>query len=454
MLTLQDIMSSLGPAVVAVKGPREVRPFAGVAIDSRQVKPGDLFLALPGEHHNGHDFITEAIARGARGIVAQRPPAELPPEVSFFQVANSLSALQRLAASCRAKLRVKVVGITGSVGKTTCKELTAAILGRYYRVLKSEGNLNTEVGLPLTMLRLEPGHERVVVEMGMYARGDIELLCQIARPQVGVVMNVAPVHLERLGSLEAIAQAKAELVEGLPPDGLAILNGDDPRVVAMAMRGSARTLLFGTSGECAVHGVLLSTNGLDGFSFRLTCGEESADISVPLPGRHHLHNALAAAAVGLAEGLSLQEVADALARTDVPLRLSVVPGPRGSTILDDTYNASPPSMLAALDLLAELPGRRLALLGDMLELGAHEEVGHRLVGQRATETTDVLYTIGERGRIIGEAAQEAGHSNVCYLLSKEEAVTTLRRTLAEGDYLLVKASRAMALETLIEELTA
>jgi UDP-N-acetylmuramoyl-tripeptide--D-alanyl-D-alanine ligase len=431
-----------------------MRPFTGVVIDSRQARPGDLFVALPGQQHDGHDFITDAVARGARGVIAERPPAELPAEVSFFQVRNSLSALQRLAASCRTKLRVKVIAITGSVGKTTCKELTAAVLGRHYRVLKSEGNLNTEVGLPLTILRLESAHERVVVEMGTYAQGDIELLCRIARPQVGVVLNVAPVHLERLGSLEAIADAKAELVEGLPPDGLTILNGDDPRVVAMAMRSRARSLLFGTSRECAVHGSLLSSNGLDGFSFRLTCGEESADISVPLPGRHHLHNALAAAAVGLAEGLSLQEVADALARAEMPPRLSIFQGPRGSTILDDTYNASPPSMLAALDLLAELPGRRLALLGDMLELGAHEEVGHRLVGERAAETTDVLYTLGERARIIGEAAQKAGHSNVCYLPSKEEAVTTLRRTLAEGDYLLVKASRAMALERLVEELTA
>lgn len=454
MLTLQDIMTSLGPAVLAVQGPREMRPFASVVIDSREAGPGDLFVALPGEHHNGHDFIAEAVARGARGVIAQRPPAELPAEVCFLRVADSLSALQRLATSCRTKFRVKVIAITGSVGKTTCKELTAAILGRYYSVLKSEGNLNSEIGLPLTILRLQPAHERVVVEMGMYARGDIELLCQIARPQVGVVTNVAPVHLERLGSLDAIAQVKAELVESLPADGLAILNGDDPRVVAMTMRSRARPVLFGTSEQCAVHGALLSSNGLDGFVFRLTCGEESVDVPVALPGRHHLHNALAAATVGLAEGLSLQELAEALARAEVPLRLYTLQGPRGSTILDDTYNASPASMLAALDLLAELPGRRLALLGDMLELGAYEAAGHRLVGERAAETTHVLYTLGERAHIIGRAAQQAGHPNVSFLPSKEEAVATLRQTLAEGDYLLIKASRAMALETLVEELTA
>lgn len=454
MLTVQDIMSSLGPALLAIEGPRETQLFPSVVIDSRQAGSGDLFVALPGEHHDGHDFIADAVAHGARGVMAQRLPDELPAEVSFFKVANSLSALQRLAASSRTKYRVKVIAITGSVGKTTCKEMTAAIMSRSYNVLKSEGNLNTEIGLPLTILRLQPTHELVVVEMGMYARGDIELLCEIARPQIGVVTNVAPVHLERLGSLDAIAQAKAELPENLPPDGLAVLNGDDPRVVPMAMRSKARSVLFGTSEQCAVHGALLSTNGLDGFTFRLTCGDESVDISVPLPGRHHLHNALGAAAVGLSKGLSLRDVAEALTRAEVPLRLRALKGPRGSTILDDTYNASPPSMLAALDLLMELPGRHLALLGDMLELGAHEEIGHRLVGQRAAETTEVLYTLGDRGRIIGEAAQEAGHPNVCILLSKEEAAATLSRSLAEGDYLLVKASRAMALETLVEELTA
>ncbi len=411
-------------------------------------------MALRGEHHDGHDYVDEAIARGARGVIVQRMPSKPPAEVSFFKVANTLSTLQRLASSWRIKSRAKVIGITGSVGKTTCKELTAAVLGRHYSVLKSEGNLNSEIGLPLTILRLQPTHERVVVEMGMHARGDIELLCQIARPHVGVVTNVAPVHLERLGSLEAVAQGKAELLEGLPADGLAILNGDDPRVVGMAMRGSARSVLFGTSEQCAVRGTLLRTDALDGFTFRLTCGEESADISAPLPGRHHLHSALAAAAVALAEGLSLNDVAEALARAQVPLRLQILKGPRGATILDDSYNASPPSMLAALDLLAELPGRRLVLLGDMLELGVYEQVGHELVGQRAAQTANVIYVLGERGRIIGEAARKAGHGDVSFLSSKEEAAAALRRALAEGDYLLVKASRAMALETVIEELTS
>jgi UDP-N-acetylmuramoyl-tripeptide--D-alanyl-D-alanine ligase len=453
MPTTQDITAALDSLLVVVSRTIERQVFSGVAIDSRQVQPGHLFIALPGEHRHGQEFIPDAVSRGATGVLAQRQPPDLPQEVSFFQVNDTLAALQRLAAYWRGKHRVKVVGITGSVGKTTCKELTAAVLSSGYQVLKSEANLNTEIGLPLTLLQLGPEHERVVLEMGMYGLGEIRLLCEIARPQMGVVTNVGPIHLERLGTLEAIANAKAELVESLPSDGWAILNGDDPLVAPMAEHTSAHAVLFGESPQCSVQGTILSTSGLEGISFRLTCGEESADVSAPLPGRHNLYNALAAAAVGLADGLALQEVAAALAAADVPLRLRTLTGPQGSTILDDAYNASPTSMLAALDLLAELPGRRLALLGDMMELGSFEEEGHRLVGERAARTTHVLYTLGERGRIIGEAAQAAGHPEVNFLPSKEKAAAAIRETLSEGDHLLVKASRVMALETIIEELT-
>ncbi|MCJ7511030.1 MAG: UDP-N-acetylmuramoyl-tripeptide--D-alanyl-D-alanine ligase [Dehalococcoidia bacterium] len=453
MLTIQDITAALDPMLTLVIRAIGRQSFSGVAIDSRQVQSGDLFIALPGELRHGQEFIPDAISRGAAGVIAEKQPRDLPQDVSFFQVDSTIAALQRLAAYWRGKYRVKVVGITGSVGKTTCKELTAAVLSSGYQVLKSEANLNTEIGLPFTLLQLRPEHERVVLEMGMYGLGEIRLLCQMARPQIGVVTNVGPVHLERLGTLEAIAAAKAELVESLPVDGWAILNGDDPLVAAMAERTSARVALFGESPRCSVRGTVLSTSGLEGISFRLSCDDESVDVSAPLPGRHNLYNALAAATVGLADGLSLQEIAAALAAADILLRLRVLSGPQGSTILDDTYNASPASMLAALDLLDELPGRHLALLGDMLELGTFEDEGHRLVGERAAQPTHILSAIGERGRIIGEAAQAAGHQDVRFLASKEGTAAAIRQTQREGDQLLVKASRAMALETVIEELT-
>ena len=288
----------------------------------------------------------------------------------------------------------------------------------------------------------------------MYGPGEIRLLCQIARPQMGVVTNVGPIHMERLGSLETIAAAKAELIESLPPDGVAFLNGDDPLVAGMAQRTAARVVYFGTSEKCDVRGAVLSSAGLQGVTLRLTCGDESVDVATSLPGRHNLRHVLAAAAVGLADSLSLQQVASALEKADVPLRLRTLAGPNGSTIIDDSYNASPASMLAALDLLAELPGRHLALLGDMLELGAFEEEGHRLVGQRAADILDALYVAGPRGQLIGEAAQEAGRTEVHFLRSKEEAAVALRKALGRGDHLLVKASRALALETVVEELTA
>jgi UDP-N-acetylmuramoyl-tripeptide--D-alanyl-D-alanine ligase len=453
MLGMQDITSGLGAMLQAIDGPRQGRPFARVTIDSRQAQADDLFVALPGERHNGHDFIAHAVAGGATGVLAEHLPTGLPPDVTLFQVGNSLAALQALAAYWRARHDLKVIGITGSLGKTTCKELTAAVLASAFAVLKSEANLNTEIGLPLTLLQLRPDHQRAVLEMGMYGPGEIRLLCQIARPEMGVVTNVGPIHMERLGSLKAIAAAKAELVESLPPEGTAFLNGDDPLVAAMAQRTAARVISFGSTQECDVRGAVLASAGLRGVTFRLTCGDESVDVATTLPGRHNLHNVLAAAAVGLADGLPLRQVAVALENPPgAELRLRTLAGPNGSTIIDDTYNASPASMLAALDLLAELPGRHLALLGDMLELGAYEEEGHRLVGQRAARGLHALYVVGQRGQLIGRAAQKAGQREVHFLQSKEEASVILRKALGRGDHLLVKASRALALETVVEEL--
>jgi UDP-N-acetylmuramoyl-tripeptide--D-alanyl-D-alanine ligase len=285
--------------------------------------------------------------------------------------------------------------------------------------------------------------------MGMYGLGEIRLLCQIARPRVGIVTNVGPSHLERLGSLEAIANAKAELVESLPPEGTAIINADDARVAAMAERTHARVLTYGTSPGCDVRGVDVEGRGLEGIAFTIECGGRRIRVQTHLPGRQLLHNALAAAAAGLVEGLALNEVVSALATAQVSLRLSVHRARCGATILDDTYNASPSSMMAALDLLAELPGRRIAVLGDMRELGALEKQGHRSVGRRAAEVAELIYAVGDLGRLTGEAARQAGHDNVSFWRSKEEAATDLRQRLEPGDVVLLKASRAMALETVL-----
>jgi len=428
------------------------RRFRGVVVDSRQAGPGDLFVALPGERRDGHEFVAGAVARGARGVLVRELPDELLAGAAAFVVPDTLLALQRLAAGRRDRRSAKVIGITGSVGKTSTKELVAAVLSARYRVLKNEANYNNEIGLPLTLLQLTRRHQRAVLEMGMYALGEIRTLCEIARPEVGVVTNVGPSHLERLGSLEAIAAAKAELPESLPPHGFAVLNADDPVVRTMDARTRARPLFYGLSQEAGVRATDVESRGLDGVSFQLHWQGETAQVRTSLPGRHIVSNALAAAAVGLADGMSLGEVAEALASAQVPLRIQVHRARGGGTILDDTYNASPASVAAALDLLAEIPGRRIAVLGDMAELGAASREGHLAVGRRAAETADVIHAIGEEAALIAQAAREGGHPAVHHWPTKEAAAEALASDLRPDDVILLKASRAMALETLLETL--
>ena len=451
MLRAVEIKSSLGPLLLRTLG-EAPGGFRHVVVDSREARPGGLFVALPGEHKDGHDFIHDALERGATGLLVQRPPASLPDGAIAYVVEDALAGLQRIGAGHRAALRVEVTGVTGSVGKTTTKEIAAFILSQRYHVLKNDANYNNEIGLPLTLLKMTSKHDRAVLEMGMYAPGEIRLLCELAQPRVGVVMNVGPVHLERMGSIDAITAAKSELVEALPANGFAVLNGDDARVRSMARQTKARVILFGTSDDCDVRGSDLESKGLDGISFVLEYGGESLRARTRLPGRHLLPNALAAAAVALVGGMTLDEVTQALAVARIPLRLHVYRGRNDSTILDDTYNASPASMLAALELLADLPGRRIAVLGDMRELGTEEQEGHRVVGREAARVAQVIYAVGELGHLIGEEAKRAGHPAVSIWPSKEEAARRLASELPVGDGGLLKASRAMALETILPEL--
>ena len=451
MIAASEIVECLGSLLLAER-PGRARRFRGVAIDSRQAGRGDLFVALAGERTDGPAFVADAVAHGARGVLVRELPQALPAGVAAFVVADTLQALQRLAAGRRDRRHAKVIGITGSVGKTTTRELTAEVLSTRYRVLKSEANYNNEIGLPLTLLKLTERHQRAVLEMGMYALGEIRTLCEIARPQIGVVTNIGPSHLERLGSLEAIAAAKAELPESLPLHGFALFNADDPLVRAMAGRTRAQPLFYGLAEGADVRATEIASRGLDGVSFRLHWGGESAPVKTSLPGRHIVSNALAAAAVGLADGMTLPEVAGALEGTRVPLRIQVHRGRGGATILDDTYNASPASVTAALDLLAEIPGRRIAVLGDMAELGAASREGHLVVGRRAAETADVVHAVGAEAALIAQAARELGHHDVHHWPDKEAAGRALAADLRPDDVVLLKASRAIALETLLETL--
>jgi UDP-N-acetylmuramoyl-tripeptide--D-alanyl-D-alanine ligase len=306
----------------------------------------------------------------------------------------------------------------------------------------------------LTLLQLDDRHERVVLELGMYALGEIAQLAAVALPHVGVVTNVTYSHVERLGSLERIAQAKAELIEALPPDGAAILNGDDHRVRAMAELTDAKTFFYGLSPDHDLWASHIESRGLDGVHFRMHYGRETLYVKIPLLGRHSVDTALAAAAVGLLEGLPWGQIVAGLRDIEAQLRLLATPGARGSIIIDDSYNASPTSSLAALNLLAELEGRKIAVLGDMLELGSYQEEGHRKVGRRAAEIVDKLVTVGELSATIGREAIAVGmnESDVLFAHDNEEAVSFLLDSATSGDLILIKGSRGMHMEDIVAEL--
>ncbi|TFH36020.1 MAG: UDP-N-acetylmuramoyl-tripeptide--D-alanyl-D-alanine ligase [Anaerolineales bacterium] len=351
---------------------------------------------------------------------------------------------------------MRVIGITGSVGKSTTKELTADVLGQRYRTIRSPGNLNNEIGLPLSLLSLTAEHQRAVMEMGFYVPGEIALLCEIGQPQVGVVTNISEVHLERAGSIEAIVEGKTELVESLPPapEGVAILNYDDARVRDMAKRTQARVFYYGLSPEAHLWASDVEGLGLEGMRCVVHYGDEHVHLRAPLLGRHSVHTILRAAAVALVEGLGWQEIGAGLQGTQTQLRLMAVHTSSGALLLDDTYNAAPSSTIAALNLLNDLEGRKWAVLGDMLELGEYEERGHRMVGVRAAQVVDVLITVGERARWISDEAQVAGLSSdqVVFLEDSDSATEYLKDRLRDGDVVLVKGSRGMEMDRIVSSL--
>ncbi|MBI2723604.1 MAG: UDP-N-acetylmuramoyl-tripeptide--D-alanyl-D-alanine ligase [Chloroflexi bacterium] len=443
MITAIELATALRPALIRAPSVGPLR-FKRAVVDSRKAGRGDIFIALSGEHVDGHDYVADARGRGAAGAIVAHP---VEVDIAQYVVASPLAALQDLARARRAaRPRLKVVGVTGSVGKTTTKELIAAVLASRYAVLKTEGNLNSEIGLPLVLLELTQRHRRAVLEMGMWAPGEIDLLCDIAQPEIGVVTNVGPSHMERMGTLDAIEEEKGALPASLPEDGVAVLNADDERVSRMAERTAANVITYGLREAADVSAEDVEGHGLAGVSFIAVHGGERQKVYSHLPGRAMVPNALAAIAVGLIDGLTLEECAAALSEAQVPTRLAQHPGINGSVLLDDTYNASPASMLAALDLLAEVQGRKIAVLGDMRELGGAESEGHRTVGRRAAEVADVVVAVGDLGRWIGDTAVQAGHRDVQIFIDPMEAAAALRPQLQAGDVVLLKASRALALE--------
>jgi len=471
VIRLADILEALNQ-------PRPQKATAAIphaVIDSRQARAGSLFIAIPGENVDGHDFVADAFSNGASFALIQRelegdfetldlrnklPSIEmekLDPPLCLL-VDNSIVALQEIARFWRSKLDLRVIGITGSVGKSTTKELAAQTLRRRYRTLKNFGNLNNEIGLPLTILGLRSTHQRAILEMGFYVPGEIDFLCQIAKPQVGVVTNIGTVHAERAGSQEAIARGKTELVEALPPapEGVAILNYDDIWVREMAKMTQARVFFYGLSPEADLWADKVEGLGLDGIRFRLHYGHETLHMHVPLIGRHSVHTALRTTAICLIEGLTWQEIVSGIRAGRAQLRLVTARSKSGSVILDDTYNASPASTLAALGLLNELDGHKVAVLGDMLELGQYEHQGHEMVGLRAAEVANTLLTLGKRAHIIAKSARKAGMPQKAIIEFEEtDSVTEwLQNNLTKKHVVLLKGSRGLRMDRIVTALEA
>jgi UDP-N-acetylmuramoyl-tripeptide--D-alanyl-D-alanine ligase len=450
--------------LAAVVGGRLVRSserrIRGAAVDSRRVVDGQAFIALPGERTDGHRFLRDAAAAGAAALVVTAPPAAddlaalAGSDVTIVQVGRGLTALAAMAAAWRDRFAPLMVAVTGSYAKTSTKEAAATVLAARLRTLKSEGNENNEIGLPLTLLRLGPEHEAAIVEMGMYVAGDIAALAALALPSIGVVTAVSGVHLERAGSLATIEAEKGRLVEALPPDGTAVLNVDDAVVRQMADRTVARVLGYGFAPDADVTADGIVSEGIAGMRFQLRTPAGETSVATPALGRVGVHNALAAAAVGHAAGIADDDIAAALAReARAPHRMTLVDA-GAWRIVDDSYNASPESMLAALDLLSTLPGRPVAVLGEMLELGSEAAEGHHRVGRAAAGICRLLVTVGAGGALMADSARLAGRDDVDVVEAPdaEAALAVLVSRLRAGDTILLKGSRAVELDRLVEPL--
>jgi UDP-N-acetylmuramoyl-tripeptide--D-alanyl-D-alanine ligase len=435
------------------------REFTSVSIDTRTIAPGALFVAIRGEKHDAHAFLAAALANGAGGLLVERAEA-VPAKASatVLVAADTTRALGALAAGHRASFAGPVVAITGSNGKTTTKEMCAAILRELGPCLATEGNLNNQFGLPLTLLRREAEHRTLVVELGMNHRGEIAPLAAIAKATVGVITTIGTAHIEFLGSRENIAEEKGDLTASIRADGVAVLPGDDPLGRAQAKRCRARVVLFGRDPSCDVRAANVRAEG-DGFAFGLVAPAGEVALRAAGLGEPTVTNALAASAACLAAGASLAQVAVGLAKyRPAKGRMQQVKLASGALVIDDTYNANPQSMLAALASLERLrgAGRAYAVLGDMGELGAHAEAGHREVGARAGRLrVDALYALGEFAPLVREAALGAGldAARIHLPASHDEIASALRAELRAGDVALVKGSRSMRMERVVEALT-
>ncbi|WP_293736861.1 UDP-N-acetylmuramoyl-tripeptide--D-alanyl-D-alanine ligase [uncultured Phascolarctobacterium sp.] len=451
-------MMKASEVIAATKAAIADFDFTGVTTDSRAVKPGELFVALKGGNFDGHDYCVKAAELGAAGVVVSHDVEGLPAGVSVFKVEDTLLAYQQLAHAYRLKQQgLKVFAITGSNGKTSTKDLLAACLGAKYNVVKTQGNFNNEIGLPKTLLSIQPDTDIAVVEMGMRGLGQIAELCRIAEPDSGLITNVGETHMELLGSMENIGKAKSEIVVDLPSDGFAVLNGDNEYVLAAAGKTKAQVVYFGLGENCDYRGSDIVTSAL-GTTF--TCTEKksgkSVSVRLQLIGEHNVYNALSAIAGAACYGVPLEDSVKALATARLTGSRQEIIYIGDITFINDAYNASPASMEAALKTLAEAKKaahgavRTIAVLADMLELGAISEDAHRRVGRWAVENgVDYVLTYGPEAAYISEEVKKLGGEG-CHYADRQGAADKLRQLATAGDIILLKGSNSMQVGKMLE----
>lgn len=440
------------------------KTISGFSIDSRTIRPGEAFIAIKGPRHDGHDFVPQVLKRGAvAAIVSEERRMTYPSEIHkhLVGVLDTFEALQQLARFARRSWGRVVIGVTGSTGKTTTKDLLAALLSTRHQVLKSEGNLNNEYGLPLTLLRLQAGHEVAVLEMAMAHKGELAKLCSVAAPNIGLVTNVAPVHLEFFQSVEEIAEAKRELIHNLAPPAIAVLNADDPQVKGFGEGFSGKVLHFGMEKAAEARVEQIADHGCAGSEFDLVFGPKRARVHLPLPGRPHIANALAAFAVASLFKIEPADAAAVFARFQpAPMRGELVRFAPGFTVVNDAYNSNPRALAAMADALSRTPDahRRLLVAGEMKELGPTSADLHRQAGERIAALGNIDFLAGVAGDaryiVEGAVAARMAADRARFFEAKETAADWLAGTVQAGDWVLLKASRGVALETVLEALRA
>ena len=449
-MTLKNIAGACGGKLF---GGREDLEITGAVMDSRQVEKDFLFFAIQGERVDGHQFIPQVMEKGAACAVCEKAPEH--PAGPYILVEDVKKAMQDIAAFYREGLSIPVVGITGSVGKTSTKECIAAVLEEKYRVLKTQGNYNNELGVPLTLLRIREEHEAAVVEMGINHFGEMHRLSRMAKPDIVVMTNIGDCHLEALGSRAGILKAKSEIFDFMKEDGSVIVNGDDEMLSTIKEVHKKAPVTFGKKEKNMCYATDIRSKGLFGSSAKIHLQTGSFQAEIPLPGEHMVYNALAAAAVGEALGLSPEEIAAGIAAVKPTSGRSNLIRCRDKVIIDDCYNANPVSMCAALDLLALADTRKVAILGDMFELGENEKKLHGDVGRHAAElSVDVIVCVGELSAEMAKEAEtvDSGADKIYYYPTKQALLDELERLIEPDDTILVKASHGMGFAEIVEKL--